>query len=224
VSATVVHPDQVADRVADVRRTITEAGGDPARVTLVAVTKGFGPDAVSAARGAGIDDLGENYADELVAKAETEPGARWHFLGALQRNKAKRLAPHVAVWEAVDRLAAVDAIARRAPGAAALVQVNLVGDPAKHGCVPADAPGLVAHACDAGLDVRGLMTVGPAGDRDGARTCFRTLARLGRDLGLAELSMGMSNDYDVAVSEGATTIRLGRTLFGARPPRAASQH
>lgn len=224
MSTTTLSPDLVAERVADVRRTISEAGADPDAVTVVAVTKGFGPDAVTAARQAGLDHLGENYADELVAKAELEPGAHWHFLGALQRNKAKRLAPHVAVWEAVDRVAAAETIAARAPGAAVLIQVNVTGDPAKHGCAPADAGALVERGRALGLDVQGLMTVGPAGDRDGARACFRELARMARHLELAGLSMGMSDDYDMAVREGATTIRLGRSLFGTRPNRARSQH
>lgn len=217
-------PDLIADRVADVRRTITQAGVDPDAVTLVAVTKGFGPEAVTAARQAGIEHLGENYADELVAKAEREPGASWHFLGALQRNKTKRLAPHVAVWEAVDRVAAAEAIAARSPGAAVFVEVNVTGDPAKHGCAPPDVADVVERGRALGLDVRGLMTVGPAGDREGAGACFRELARMARQLGLTGLSMGMSDDYDVAVREGATTIRLGRSLFGARPTRARSQH
>lgn len=207
----------VGRRLDLVHQRIEAEGGDPAAIEVVAVTKGFGAGAVRAARAAGLQHLGENYADELVAKARVDPGACWHFLGALQRNKTSRLAPFVGVWEALDRAAAAEAVAARAPGATVAVQVNMTGEPTKHGCAPAEAEDLVARCRDLGLDVSGLMTVGPTGDREGTRACFRALATLGRALGLQGLSMGMSDDFDLAVGEGATTIRLGRALFGARP-------
>ncbi len=207
----------VEHRLGEVRARIAAAssGRD---VRIVAVTKGFGIDVVEAAVGAGLADLGENYAQELQAKAnDAPPGVRWHFLGVLQTNKAARLAPLVSEWEAVDRPVAGDAIARHRQGAVVFVEVNVTGDPARHGCRPSGAAPLVDHLRSRGLDVRGLMAVGPAGDHDASRDAFRRLAQLGRQLGLGELSMGMSDDYEVAIEEGATTVRLGRALFGPRP-------
>lgn len=208
----------VATRLAEARGRIADAGVDPTAVTVVAVTKGFGPEAVAAAATAGLLDLGENYAQELLAKAPGAPaGARWHLLGAPQRNKLAALAPVVHLWQAVDRRAVLEGLAARRPGAAVLVQVNVAADPAKHGCTPAEAPDLVGVGRDLGLDVRGLMAVAPAGDPGAARRCFAELAALGGRLGVAELSMGMSDDYELAVAEGATLVRLGRALFGPRP-------
>jgi hypothetical protein len=214
---------EVADRLQAVRDRIAEVGVRPESVEVVAVTKGFGADTVAMARAAGLDHLGENYAAELVPKAEQHPDACWHFLGPLQRNKTARLAPLVSVWEAVDRSAAADAIAARAPGAAVYIQVNGSGESTKAGCAPGDTDRLVGHCADVGLDVRGLMTIGPAGDREGARACFKVVAGLARILGLRSLSMGMSDDFDLAVDEGSTTIRLGRALFGPRPNSARAR-
>lgn len=216
-----VDPDAVIERLEEVRARIG-AVGDPDRVRIVAVTKGFGADAVAAAVAAGSADCGENYAQELLAKAAGAPtGTRWHFLGAPQRNKIASLAPVVHLWQAVDRRAVVDRLAAVAPEAALLVQVNVVGDPGKAGCPPEDAPGLVEAARAAGLRVRGLMAVGPAGDPEGTRRVFEALARLGRSLGVEELSMGMTDDFEAAVAAGSTMVRLGRVLFGPRPGRAA---
>jgi PLP dependent protein len=216
----------VAERVAEVRARMAAAGGDADRIRLVAVTKGFGADAVRAARGAGLEDLGENYAQELLAKAAAAaptdgPGSlgpvRWHFLGAPQRNKLARLAPVVSLWQSVHRVAVIDRLARVSPGAAVLVQVNVVGDPAKEGCAPCETPGLIEAARAAGLQARGLMCVGPAGDRDATRRCFARLAALARALEVDDVSMGMSDDFEIAVAEGSTMVRLGRVLFGPRP-------
>ncbi|HLY83863.1 MAG TPA: YggS family pyridoxal phosphate enzyme [Acidimicrobiales bacterium] len=213
-----VAAEVVAANLAAVRRRIEAAGGDPGRITVVAVTKGFGPGMVAAAAAAGLAELGENYAQELVAKAASAPdGVRWHFLGPVQRNKVAMLAPHVHLWQALDRLVAGEAIAARQPGAAVLVQVDVNQGIGKPGCHPNDTAPLVGRLREAGLDVRGLMAVGPAGDPELARPGFRLLAALAGELGLAELSMGMSEDLEVAVQEGATMVRVGRALFGPRP-------
>lgn len=213
----------VAERLERVRSRIAAAGGNPGTVRVVAVTKGFGPEAARAAGAAGLPDLGENYAQELLAKLPEVPGpCRWHFLGSIQRNKVRALAPHVSLWQAVDRPAAARAIASHQPGGEVLLQVNFVGDRRKAGAAPGEVAGLLAAASDAGLRVRGLMTVGPAGDRAGARRCFAALARLADGLGLEQRSMGMSDDLEEAVAEGATMVRLGRALFGPRPRRGHS--
>jgi len=213
---------EVADRAAMVRRRIEAAGGDPGAVTLVAVTKGFDRSAVVAATAAGLGDLGENYAQELVAKDDGDAEVRWHFLGRLQRNKVRLLAGRVALWQSVDRPELGAEIARRAPGAAVLVQVNVSGEAAKGGCRPVDAAGLVEGLRGEGLDVRGLMAVGAAGGSEVARPGFRTLRGLADRLGLDVRSMGMSGDVEAAVAEGTTMVRVGTALFGPRadpPPR-----
>lgn len=213
----------VAANLLTVRRRIEAAGGDPGRVTVVAVTKGFGLDAVLAAIEAGLTDLGENYGQELAAKATSVPsGVTWHFLGPVQRNKVAALARYVRLWQAVDRLAAGEAIARRQPGGGVLVQVKVGDEAGKHGCPPAEAPDLVARLRHMDLDVRGLMAVGPTGEPDAARPGFRRLAAMATDLGLVELSMGMTNDLEVGVEEGATMVRIGRALFGPRPDPPAT--
>src|SRR4051812_6058076 len=122
----------VAARLHDVTERVRRAGGDAERITIVAVTKGFGAEAVAAARAVGLDDIGENYAQELDAKWTSGP--RWHFLGAVQRNKVAAVATKVDVWQSVDRIEEGHSIASHAPGAAVLVQVNISGEPQKAGC------------------------------------------------------------------------------------------
>jgi pyridoxal phosphate enzyme (YggS family) len=214
----------VASRVEDIRRRVAGVGGDPDRIRIVAVTKGFGPEAVVAAVDAGIEDVGENYAQELLAKAATGPSqARWHFLGPVQRNKVAKLAPVVRAWHGIDRPAEADAVAGASPAAEVFVQVNVTGESTKAGCAPGDVADIVAHCRELPLDVSGLMAVGPVGDPEGTRECFRWLAQRARQLGLRELSMGMSDDFEAAVLEGATTLRLGRVVFGSRPGPATVQ-
>ena len=208
----------VASRLAGVRDRVEGAGRDPDTVRIVAVTKGWGPDTVRAALAAGLSDVGENYAQELLAKASAAPSPiRWHFLGPVQRNKVGRLAPLVRTWHGIDRPVAADAVAGASPGVEVLVQVNVTGDVGRPGCRPEEVDALVEHCRSRPVALTGLMTVGPAGDLGRTRECFRWLARRARELGLRELSMGMSDDFEVAVEEGATTLRLGRVLFGPRP-------
>jgi uncharacterized pyridoxal phosphate-containing UPF0001 family protein len=226
------------EQIAAIRSRIAAAGGSPGEVTVVAVTKGFGPEVVAASLDAGLTDIGENYAQELFIKAAffgsdrpPEPGhgtshgafppapdgPRWHFLGSPQRNKMARLAPLVTLWQGMDKRSAIDRLAAVDPVASILIQVNVVGDPAKGGCAVEEVGGLVDHGRQLGLAVEGLMCVGPADDLDGARRCFARLAQLAGDNNLDQLSMGMSDDFEAAVAEGATMVRLGRALFGPRP-------
>lgn len=208
----------VVERLSAVRQRIAAAGRAPGEVVVVAVTKGFGRDAVDAARAAGLADVGENYAQELAAKAGqlTDRALRWHFLGRVQRNKVRAIAPAVHLWQGVDRAEAGEEIARRAPGAGVLVQVNLGGGAHRNGCPPAGVPGLVERLGELGLDVRGLMAVGRAGEPELSRPGFRQVSALADRLGLRERSMGMTDDLGVAVEEGSTMVRVGRGLFGAR--------
>lgn len=207
----------VADRVAAVRARIdaaaARAGRDPATVTLVAATKTVDPERVQQVVDAGVANVGENRAQELLAKTAVQ-GAQWHFLGQLQRNKVRQLAPWVACWQSVDRPELGTEIARRAPGARVLVEVNVAEEPQKGGCAPAAVPALVRALRADGLDVAGLMTVPPHGDDP--RRWFAQLREQALALELTELSMGMTDDFEVAVEEGATMVRVGRALFGPR--------
>jgi pyridoxal phosphate enzyme (YggS family) len=198
---------------------VRAAGGTDA-VELLAVTKGFGPDAIAAAAATGCRMIGENYAQELLAKrpAAVAAGVAVHFIGRLQSNKVRLVADAVAVWESIDRPALVDEVARRAPGATVLLQVNPTGEVDKGGCGPDDVAGLLARATAAGLVVDGLMTVGPTeGGAEAARSGFRRVRALVDEFGLRTCSMGMTDDLEVAVAEGTTRVRLGTALFGPRP-------
>jgi pyridoxal phosphate enzyme (YggS family) len=211
----------LSERLAEIRDRIDKAGGDWRAVTLVAVTKDIGLDAVEAALAHGLQDCGENRAQSLRWKAhagvEAVNKVRWHYLGRVQRNDVRRIASHVALWQAVDRVAAGEEIAKRAPGAAVLVQVNISGESQKHGAAATDVPQLVDDLGGLGLDVRGLMAVGPTGPPEAARPGFKSLVGLADRLGLRERSMGMTDDLEVAVQEGTTMLRIGRGLFGPRP-------
>jgi pyridoxal phosphate enzyme (YggS family) len=208
--------DEVRARVAEAART---AGRAPDAVTLVVVTKEVGLDRVRAAIDAGAVDLGENRAQELVAKAEALSGAasapRWHFIGRLQRNKVRAAAPYVALWQSVDRADLAAEVGRRAPGAAVLVQVNVTGEPQKGGCPPGEVDALVGECEAHGCRVEGLMTVPPAvGD---PRPVFARLHRMTDERGLGVCSMGMSGDFEAAIAEGSTMVRVGSAIFGPRP-------
>lgn len=227
------HPpaDLVAERHEMLKERMRSAGGDG--VELVAVTKGWGPGAVEAAAACGIGHIGENYAQECLAKLEAvrlDRRPRVHLIGRLQRNKVRRLAAAIDVWQTVDRVELVRKIALEAPGAEVMIQVNVSGESTKAGCAPEEVRSLAAAAEGAGLRLAGLMGIGPAGPPDEARPGFRALRRMVDDLGLRHCSMGMSDDMETAIEEGSTMVRIGRDLFGERPAagsigsRAASAH
>jgi PLP dependent protein len=211
----------IAERWADVRERVDaaaqRAGRDPDRVRIIAATKTVAVEPIRELLAAGCVHLGENRAQELLAKApelEDGPAVTWHCIGPVQRNKVNALAPWVTWWHTVDRPALVAALGSRVPGAAVLLEVNLAGEPQKAGCEPGEVPRLADSARAAGLDVHGLMAIPPhPGD---PRRWFAALADLAAREGLPELSMGMSEDYETAVEEGATMVRLGRVLFGSR--------
>lgn len=213
-------PEDLARAAARVRERIADAGGDPAAVRLLAVSKGHPADAVAAAVAAGLIDLGESRVQELDANADAlaEAGVRprWHLIGRLQRNKVRQAAPHVHLWQSVDRLSLAAEVAARAPGAAVLVQVNVTGSDQQGGCPPARVPAVVSGCTDLGLDVRGLMAIGVLGPDDAVRAGFRVVRELADRLGLPERSMGMSGDLEAAVAEGSTMVRVGTALFGPR--------
>jgi pyridoxal phosphate enzyme (YggS family) len=196
----------------------------PAGVTLVAVSKTQPPEAIREAYAAGQRHFGENYAQEWRAKADALADLTdlvWHFVGGLQTNKVKLLAPRAAFIHTVDREELAREIAKRyaAKGSVArvLIEVNVAREPRKAGCAPEDAARLAEAARGlAGVELRGLMCIPPAeGD---PRPWFRALRGLAAALALPDLSMGMSGDWSVAIEEGATIVRVGTAIFGARPP------
>ena len=212
--------ERVGQRLAAVHERVRAAGGDG--VSLVAVSKTFPLEYVQHAVAAGQVDFGESYAQELERKIEDldalggSTTVRWHFIGGLQRNKVRRLAGSIALWQSIDRASLIDELAKRDPGARLLVQVNTAGSDRQGGCEIDEAEGLVSRATDLGLDVRGLMTIGPQGAPDVVATAFATLRREVDALGLAECSMGMSADLEIAIDQGATIVRVGSDIFGPR--------
>lgn len=211
------------ERRHDLVERILAAGGDPASIEIVAVTKRFPVEAVELALAAGFDSIGENYAQELIDKATTfaeraldDRRPTWHMIGGLQRNKIKKLAPFVPVLQTVDRLELITEVAKRVPAATIFLQVNTTDEPQKSGCAVGDVAQLVAACRDAELDLRGLMTVGPTDGSDPS-SAFASLRHLVDLHGLEQCSMGMSADLEAAVRAGSTMIRVGSALFGPRP-------
>jgi PLP dependent protein len=197
----------------------------PPGVTLVAVSKTQPAAAIREAYAAGQRDFGENYAQEWREKADALADLadlRWHFIGGLQTNKVTYLAGRVAYVHTVDRVELAREIAKRSAARGAttrvLLEVNVGGEGSKEGCAPGDVPRLAADVRGlAGVELVGLMCIPPPADDP--RPHFRTLRALRDGLGLPELSMGMSGDYREAIAEGATLVRIGTAIFGARPPR-----
>ena len=213
-----VDTSAVIAAVAAVRDELREMSAE--NVRIVAVTKSFGIDAIEAAYQAGCRAIGENYAQELLDKKEAIPhDMDVHFIGHLQSNKVRSLVDVVDLWETVDRTSLIDELARRAPGARVLLQVNTTGEETKSGCSLADTESLCDRAREGGLHPVGLMTIGPTGGTESqCARAFSALREQANRLGLAECSMGMSDDWRVAVREGSTMIRLGSALFGSRSP------
>jgi PLP dependent protein len=212
----------VCDNLVAVRGRIDAAaraaGREPASVTLIAVSKEMPAAAVADALECGQREFGENRAQELVEKAQalasTTPAPLWHFVGRLQRNKVRTLAPYVARWHSIDRRELGPELARHAVHVPMFVQVNVAGELQKGGCAPEDAGALVEALRALGLHVDGLMTVPPAGEDP--RPHFAALRSLANRLGLHELSMGMTGDFEAAIGEGATHVRVGNAVFGPR--------
>ncbi|HEY0382280.1 MAG TPA: YggS family pyridoxal phosphate-dependent enzyme [Candidatus Elarobacter sp.] len=217
----------VAERVAALRQRVDEvavaSGRERGSVSILAVTKAQPRDAVLAALGAGLTDVGENYLQEARAKYDGLPPCTKHFVGHVQTNKAKAIAKLFDVVQSVDRLDAGLALAKAARDAGrrlrVLVQVN-VSPTERFGAEPADAPALAARLRDEGLAVDGVMAIGPLdGDVDAAfATAHAAFARVGG----TTLSMGMSADWERAVRHGSTMVRLGTAIFGPRRTKEGS--
>lgn len=226
----------IADRWRAVRAEVdaacVAAGRSPSEVTIIAVSKLHPARAVDDVAAAGATDVGENYAQELVAKrAAVSPASsslRWHFIGRLQRNKARLVAGHVALVHAVDFLDLAVELGKRARAAGTiqpiLAAINIGGESQKTGVTPDTARAFIdaLRAVD-GIRLDGLMTMPPpADDPETVRPAFRALRQLRDSLAtdsspLRDLSMGMSSDFAVAIAEGATLVRIGTAIFGERP-------
>jgi len=218
----------IAQDLARVRERIDaacrRAGRSPDDVTLVGVSKGSPARAVAEADAAGLQDVGENRVQEAIPKIEALEALgvrpRWHLVGHLQTNKAKTAAARFAIIQSVDSVRLAQALSQAAQESVpVLLEVNVAQEATKFGFAPLEAgPALSTIASLAHLDVRGLMTVAPSvDDPEAVRPVFRCLRELRDELGLRELSMGMTDDFEVAIEEGATIVRIGRAIFGPRP-------
>ena len=228
MSAVALQADIVAG-VARVRerieRTCVRAGRDPASVTLVAVSKGHPAQAIRAGYEAGLRHFGENRIQEAVPKIEESVAsgveAAWHLVGHLQSNKAKAAAGAFDVIHSIDSARLLARLDAAAPAPRdVFLQVNVAAEPQKQGVAPDDLGELVEAAREArNLRLRGLMTIAPiASDAEDVRPVFRALRELAERHELPELSMGMTDDFEVAIEEGATLVRVGRAIFGERTP------
>lgn len=213
--------EETIERVAAAAR---RSGRRPEDVVIVAVGKTFPAEVLMEAYQAGHRDFGENRAQELTLKAAALPAdVRWHFVGPLQRNKVRLVRPAVVLLHSMDRLSLGEAWLK-GPGSPppVLLEVNIGEEPQKAGVAPDRASGIIGELIEVGVDVRGIMTVPPRVERpEAARPYFQKLAGLSRRLQVAypqvrELSMGMTDDFEVAIEEGATLVRVGRAIFGPR--------
>jgi PLP dependent protein len=227
----------IKNNLQTIRTKISEAchrsGRDISEVTLIAVSKTFSPENIREVVHEGIFNIGESYVQELTSKREQlqdEP-IRWHFVGPLQRNKVKYLVDFVGLIHSVESLRVCQEIEKRASRIERpielFIEVNTSGEPQKHGIEPDEAPELFKEftVFDHVL-VRGLMTMAPyADDPEKARPSFRLLREIKQrlldegvpEIQLQHLSMGMSNDFEVAIEEGSTMVRIGSSIFGERP-------
>ncbi|MCE5989643.1 YggS family pyridoxal phosphate-dependent enzyme [Pseudomonas sp. 5FOS] len=220
----------LADNLSAISARITSAaqaaGRDPASVQLLAVSKTKPASAIREIHAAGVRDVGENYLQEALTKQQalSDLPLIWHFIGPIQSNKTKAIAEHFDWVHSVDRLKIAQRLSEQRPAGLAplniCLQVNVSGEDSKSGCAPADLPALAkAVAALPNLCLRGLMAIPePTDDRAAQEAAFATLRQLqeGLGLGLDTLSMGMSHDLEAAIAQGATWVRIGTALFGAR--------
>ena len=212
----------IRDRIA---AAAASAGRDPAEITLVGICKTFPPSLVAEAHRAGLRHFGENRVQEAAEKipglSYLEPHPTWHMVGHLQSNKVKAALELFDIIESVDSVRLGQAIARHTGGrrVPVLLEVNVSGEASKYGLAISELPEALRSLQGLPeLEVKGLMTVAPmAQDLETVRPVFRRLRELRDRLGLRELSMGMTDDFEVAIQEGSTMIRIGRAIFGARP-------
>lgn len=210
-----VSDELIGQRLTEVRNAIAELGRDD--VDIVAVTKGFDASAVQAAKRLGLTQIGENYAQELAEKWSEFDEVTVNFLGRIQRNKVRKVHQHVDLWQSVARPEILIEIAKRAPGADVLIQIQPDGDESKDGVRPPQLPEMFQLANDHGVSIVGFMTIGVLGDPHRTSQSFGELAELADEYDVKVRSMGMSGDYRLALEAGSNMLRLGSVLFGPRP-------
>ena len=231
--------DTIADNIHGVQSRIEQAcnrvGRDPRDVTLVAVTKAFDPTKIAEAVRQGVQNIGENFVQEMLNKRKQFPEkhVRWHFVGHLQTNKVKYIVDFVHLIHSVDSVKVAEEINKRASRIGRrikiLLEVNTTGEGTKQGIRPDETLPLATEIARLeNVRTCGLMTMGPfLPDPEHSRPCFRTLRELSElvrkngieNVDMTHLSMGMTNDFEIAIEEGATLVRLGTALFGPRPTR-----
>lgn len=221
-----LQPDEIRANLTAVERRIVAAcdaaGRRREEVTLVAVSKTFPAAAVDAAIAAGAADIGENRVQEARdKKADVAGAARWHLIGHLQSNKAKDAVLLFDVIQSIDSTSLAEKVGRAAAAAGkrqeVLIEVNIGREPQKTGVDPAEVGALAGSISRIeSLVLAGLMAIPPFGEAEATRSYFRELRTIQQDLGLQHLSMGMTDDFDVAIEEGATIVRVGRAIFGSR--------
>ncbi len=210
--------ESIATNYSAIQARVKRAGGE-GRTKIVAVTKTQPLEVIEAAVKGGLSDFGENYADELIFKAEAfaPEHLRWHMIGALQSRSIAKLSPHVSVWHSVSRKKEIDHLARAKTVAPILVQVDYSDSALRNGVAPGEVAELAEYGRALALNLTGLMVVTPLVGLDERTKIFAATYRLGVSLGLTEFSMGMTDDFEPAVQEGSTMVRIGRAIFGDRP-------
>ena len=209
------HSEQIKERLERINRLVNDKAQNP--VTLIGVTKGFSHEEINIASELGIKHFGENYAQELLTKdplvvAETS----WHFIGQLQSNKIRRISHLVDVWHSVTSLKLAREIHKHNNQSQILLQVSLMGPSNSKGFEVEELPGLISKLRDESIDISGLMTMGVPGDMVATRVVFEKLRKLADTFELSECSMGMSDDFQVALESGSSMIRVGSAIFGNR--------
>ena len=211
------YSEEIKERLQEINKIIDAKAQNP--VTLIGVTKGFTHEEVNIASELGIKNFGENYAQELLTKNPlVDPEISWHYIGQLQSNKVRKISHLVDVWHSVTSLKLAREIHKRNDQAQILLQVSLMGPSNSKGFEVEQLPQLISELRDMNIDISGLMTMGVPGDMVATRVVFKELRKLADTFELPECSMGMSDDFEIALESGASMIRVGSAIFGNRRP------
>ena len=211
------YSEEIKERLEEINKIIDAKAQNP--VTLIGVTKGFTHEEVNIASKLGIKNFGENYAQELLTKNPlVDPEISWHYIGQLQSNKIRKISHLVDVWHSVTSLKLAKEIHKRNDQAQILLQVSLMGPSNSKGFQVEQLPQLISELRDMNIDISGLMTMGVPGDMVATRVVFKELRKLADTFELPECSMGMSDDFEIALESGASMIRVGSAIFGNRRP------
>ena len=209
------YSEEIKERLEEINKIIDAKAQNP--VTLIGVTKGFTHEEVNIANKLGIKNFGENYAQELLTKNPlVDPEISWHFIGQLQSNKIRKISHLVDVWHSVTSLKHAREIHKRNDQAQILLQISVMGPSNSKGFEIEELPDLIFQLRDENINVSGLMTMGVPGDMVATRFVFERLRKLADTFELSECSMGMSDDFEIALESGSSMIRIGSAIFGNR--------